>query len=54
MTIDRIGRCSECASLEFLGRDGKCEWCCETAELIYSTGMFTAAGRDDKDEPEAA
>lgn len=55
MTIDKIGRCSECTALEFLNRDGKCEWCIETAEVIYATGQMRAAGAlVNADEPEAA
>lgn len=45
MTIDKIARCSECANLDFCNRAGKCEWCCETSELVYSTGMIAAATR---------
>lgn len=55
MTIDKIARCSECATLDFCNRDGKCEWCVETSEVIYATGMMKAATRPSPtNEPEAA
>ena len=56
MTIDKIGRCKDCASLDFLNREGSCEWCLDTATLVYSTGFMQAAtppAKDD-DKPEAA
>lgn len=56
MTIDKIGRCSECASLEFLNREGKCEWCLDTAVVLYATGMMQAATPKPatEEKPEAA
>lgn len=57
MTIDKIGRCKDCASLDFLNRDGSCEWCLDTATLVYSTGFMQAAtppARSDDDKPGAA
>jgi hypothetical protein len=54
MVIDKIARCSECCKLEFLNREGRCEWCCETSEIIYSTGQVTAATRPVVDTSEAA
>lgn len=57
MTIDRIGRCCDCMTLEFLNREGKCEWCLDTATLVYSTGFIQAATPPapvDGDKPEAA
>lgn len=56
MTIDRIGKCQTCNALEFLDRDGFCEYCGPTSEWLVSSNMLTAAtpptATDDK--PEAA
>jgi len=54
MSKDKIARCVECHQVDFVDRDNRCEWCCETSELVYSTGMLTAATRVDANEPEAA
>lgn len=55
MTIDRIARCIHCVKLEFVDREGRCEFCQPTAEILYATGMITASTRPvAADEPEAA
>lgn len=58
MTIAKIDRCADCLTLEFVDKNGKCEWCCETAVILYLTGMMQAATPPaetvDADKTEAA
>lgn len=54
MTIDKIARCQGCIRLEFVDKDGFCINCEPTSELIYATGMLTAATRVDDEPKEAA
>lgn len=53
MNIDKIATCSACLRLEFVDKDGFCINCEPTSELIYATGMMTAATRN-ADEPKEA
>ena len=55
MSKDRIARCIECNSVDFVNRETLCEFCEPTSELLYSTGMLVAAGAPvNENEPEAA
>jgi len=57
MNIDRIGKCVTCGRMEFLNRDGFCEFDIPTAEWLGSSNMMKAATRPTpapNDEPEAA
>jgi len=55
MTIDRIGKCLTCNRMEFLNREGYCEFDTPTSEWIGSANMLVAATKPaETDEPEAA
>ena len=58
MTIDKIGKCATCGRMEFLNRDGYCEFDVPTAEWLGSSNMLLAATPhavdNSDDKPEAA